>query len=93
MPAAPHLEIVYCRLCHWGLRAGWMAQEVLTTFAEEIGSVTLTPDTTGGRYDILLDGAVIWSRKEEGGFPEAKTLKQRVRDRISPEKSLGHSDA
>ena len=43
MPVSPMIEITYCRLCGWGLRAGWMAQELLTTFAEEIGSVTLTP--------------------------------------------------
>ena len=27
----------------WGLRAGWMAQELLATFAEEIGSGCLPP--------------------------------------------------
>ena len=43
MPAEPMVEIMYCRLCGWGLRAGWMAQELLATFAEEIGSVVLTP--------------------------------------------------
>src|SRR5258708_5497009 len=48
MPAAPLIEITYCRLCGWGLRAGWMAQELLTTFAEEVGSVVLTPDASGG---------------------------------------------
>ena len=93
MPTAPHLEISYCSLCGWGLRASWMAQEILTTFAEEIGSVTLTPDRTGGRYDVYLDDELIWSRRSEGRFPEAKELKQRVRDRISPDRSLGHSDA
>jgi selenoprotein W-related protein len=35
----------------------------------------------------------VWSRKEEGRFPEAKELKQRVRDRVAPDKDLGHSDA
>lgn len=28
----------------------------------------------------------------DGGFPEAKQLKQRVRDAIAPTKSLGHSE-
>ena len=37
MANSPLIEITYCRLCGWGLRAGWMAQELLTTFAEEIG--------------------------------------------------------
>ncbi|CSB18413.1 selenoprotein W-likeprotein [Vibrio cholerae] len=34
----------------------------------------------------------IWERKQEGGFPEAKVLKQRVRDLIDPERDLGHVD-
>jgi selenoprotein W-related protein len=50
-PAKPHVEITYCRLCGWGLRASWMAQEILATFAEEIGSVTLTPDASGGVFE------------------------------------------
>ena len=31
--------------------------------------------------------------RDEGRFPEMKELKQRLRDRIAPDKSLGHSDA
>jgi selenoprotein W-related protein len=92
MPAEPIVEIIYCRLCGWGLRAGWMAQELLTTFAEEIGSVVLTPDASGGRFEIHVRGEVIWSRKEQGRFPELKEIKQLVRDRIAPTRSLGHSD-
>jgi selenoprotein W-related protein len=92
MPAEPHIEICYCRLCNWGLRASWMAQEILTTFAEEIGSVTLTPDQSGGRYDIYLNEEMIWSRRSKGRFPDIKELKQLIRDRIAPERSLGHSD-
>jgi selenoprotein W-related protein len=91
-PAKPNVEITYCRLCGWGLRASWMAQEILTTFAEEIGSVTLTPDATGGVFEVRADDALIWSRKEHKRFPEITELKQLVRDRIAPGRSLGHSD-
>ncbi|KAK4703058.1 selenoprotein W-related protein, partial [Phenoliferia sp. Uapishka_3] len=35
---------------------------------------------------------LVWDRKVEGGFPEMKVLKQRIRNLISPEKALGHSD-
>jgi selenoprotein W-related protein len=86
------VEIKYCRLCGWGLRAGWMAQELLATFAEEIGSIVLTPDASGGRFEILVEGQRIWSRKEQGRFPEMKEIKQLVRDRIAPGRPLGHSD-
>ena len=93
MAARTVIEITFCRLCGWGLRAGWMAQELLGTFAEEVGSVMLTPDASGGVFDVRVDGQVIWSRKDRGRFPESKELKQLVRDRIAPGSSLGHSDS
>jgi len=93
MPTSPAIEIVYCRLCGWGLRAGWMAQELLTTFAQEVGSVILTPDATGGVFEVRVNEEVIWSRKQQGGFPEMREIKQSVRDRIAPGRSLGHTDA
>ena len=34
----------------------------------------------------------IWDRKEDGGFPETKELKNRVRNVIEPGRSLGHTD-
>ena len=92
MAATPNVEITYCRLCGWGLRAGWMAQELLSTFAEEFGSVTLVPDTTGGVFEVRIDGALAWSRKETGHIPEIKELKRLVRDRIAPGRGLGHID-
>ena len=48
--------------------------------------------STGGAFEITLDGETIWERKRDGGFPEAKVLKQRVRDHAWPERDLGHSD-
>ncbi len=92
MAKAPNIDITYCRLCNWGLRASWMAQELLSTFAEEIGSVTLTPDASGGVFEVHIDGELVWSRKEAGRFPEIPELKRLTRDRIAPGRSLGHSD-
>lgn len=89
---SPRLEIEYCSRCNFLLRAAWLAQELLTTFAEEIGEVALQPGT-GGIFEIRLENEVLWSRKTEGRFPEAKEIKQRLRDRIAPDKSLGHSDS
>lgn len=91
MSDLPRLEIEYCRQCRWLLRAAWMAQELLTTFESEIGGVTLVPGT-GGVFEVRVGDTVIWSRAEQGRFPEIKELKQLVRDRVAPEKSLAHSD-
>lgn len=35
---------------------------------------------------------VIWDRKTDGGFPETKELKRRVRDLVEPGRGLGHVD-
>ncbi|WP_117233410.1 SelT/SelW/SelH family protein [Vibrio maerlii] len=86
------IHIYYCRQCNWMLRASWLNQELLHTFSEEIESVSLHPDT-GGRFEIICNGNVIWERKRDGGFPEAKELKKRVRDIIAPERDLGHVDS
>jgi selenoprotein W-related protein len=93
MTSAPHtIEITYCRLCGWLLRASWIAQELLTTFAEDMAAITLAPNSAGGVFEIKLDGEVIWSRKDEGRFPEIAELKRAVRDRIAPDRDLGHVD-
>lgn len=91
MSPGPRVEIEYCTQCRWLLRAAWLAQELLTTFQEELGEVALIPGS-GGVFEIRTGGVTVWSRKDDGGFPDAKELKQRVRDRIAPEKPLGHSD-
>ena len=85
----PSIVITYCRQCNWMLRSGWMAQELLSTFSEELGSVTLVPGT-GGIFTIEVDSELIWERKRDGGFPDVKSLKGKVRDLIDPDRDLGH---
>lgn len=86
-----HVEILYCRQCNWLLRAAWMAQELLTTFSEEITELSLIPGS-GGVFEVHVNEKPVWSRKSEGRFPEISELKQRVRDHVAPEKNLGHAD-
>jgi selenoprotein W-related protein len=68
-----------------------MAQELLTTFAAELGEVALRPGT-GGVFEVLLNGKTIWSRRKRRRFPDIKEMKQLVRDHVAPGKDLGHSD-
>jgi len=91
MTGGPRVTILYCRQCHWLLRAAWLAQELLTTFAEEIGEVALVP-RTGGVFTVEVDGEPLWDRRRNGGFPDLAVLKTRLRDRIAPERGLGHTD-
>ena len=91
MSDKPRVTILYCTQCNWLLRAAWMGQELLSTFGQDLGEVALRPGT-GGVFAIRVDGELIWERKRDGGFPEAKVLKQRVRDMAWPERDLGHSE-
>jgi len=85
------VEIYYCTKCGWLLRACWMAQELLNTFSEEISELTLHPGSSGV-FEILANNKLIWSRKDNGKFPEISELKRLVRDEIAPSRSLGHVD-
>ena len=87
----PRISILYCTQCNWLLRAGWMAQELLSTFPDSLGEVALIPGT-GGNFEIRVGETLIWERKRDGGFPDAAELKRRVRDLVWPEKNLGHSE-
>lgn len=91
MSAKPEITITYCTQCQWPLRAAWLAQELLSTFTDYLGKVSLIPGT-GGVFRVTCDDVQIWERKADGGFPEAKILKQRVRDQIDPARDLGHND-
>ncbi|GAB9464066.1 Selenoprotein w-related family [Globisporangium polare] len=101
------VEIEYCTGCRWMLRAAWLGQELITTFQNELHAVKLTPNSnTGGVFQVYVydentcdlrvgssdEKELLWSRKAVGRFPESKELKQIVRDFISPDKGLGHSD-
>ncbi len=91
MAYKPRVEITYCAQCRFILRASWMTQELLMTFDTELGEVALVPGT-GGIFEVRVDGDLIWSKKARGRFPEPRELKQLVRDRVAPDKDLGHWD-
>ena len=86
-----HVEIEYCTQCRWLLRSAWMAQELLITFESDIERLSLVPGS-GGIFEVRLNQEVIFSRKQAQRFPESKELKQLIRDRIDPDRLLGHSD-
>lgn len=87
----PRVEIEYCTQCQWMLRAGWLAQELLSTFGTDIGEVALIP-STGGVFKVRVNHNQVWCRQERSGFPQAKELKALIRDVIAPTRDLGHID-
>ncbi len=73
------------------MRSAWIAQEILTTFDQELSEVALLP-CTDGIFEIRVNKEIVWSLRNEGRFPDIKELKKLLRDIIAPEKLLGHTD-
>lgn len=88
----PVVTIEYCPKCGWLLRAAYLAQELLTTFQDDLGGVLMKPAEISGRFSVMVDNQLVFDRKQQGRFPETKELKQLVRDIACPDKPLGHSD-
>ena len=85
------VEIEYCTGCRFLSRATWIAQELLTTFEDELAAVALVPGS-GGILEVRVDGARIWSRSDDGAAIDPKVIKRRVRDVVAPDRGLGHTD-
>ncbi|ELR05992.1 hypothetical protein VC83_08151 [Pseudogymnoascus destructans] len=51
-----------------------------------------TQAETGTVTSVTVESKLLWDRKTEGGFPEIKDIKRRVRDIIDPNRDLGHVD-
>jgi len=71
------------------LRASWLAQELLTTFEDTLGEVALRPGS-GGILEVTVDGEVIASNRENNLMPDVGEVKRLVRDRVAPERRVGH---
>lgn len=87
--AGRRVEIRYCTRCRFLMRAAWLAQELLSTFEAELGEVALVP-ASGGIFEVALDGETIASNRETKQMPEASEVKRLLRDRIAPERTIGH---
>ena len=44
----PQITIEYCPKCGWMLRSAYFAQELLTTFSDDIKGVLLQPSENSG---------------------------------------------
>lgn len=89
--AKPRVSIAYCTKCRFLARASWIAQELLTTFPDELGEVALVPGD-GGIFQVRVGDELIACRARDGGYPELAELKRRIRDRVAPGRELGHSE-
>jgi selenoprotein W-related protein len=64
----PKITVEYCPKCGWLIRAAWIAQELLTTFVDDLQEVSLRPSEIAGAFKVYLDAEIIFDRKREGHF-------------------------
>lgn len=93
----PRVTIKFCTKCKWNLRAAWYLQELLSTFGDKLGEVALIPFESGVfRIEVQTHAnspsVQVWDRKENDGFPDSKILKQKIRNEVLPDETLGHVD-
>ena len=54
----PRVSIEYCPRCGWLLRAAWLAQEVLTSFDQDVSAVELVPSPVSGTFRVKVGDRV-----------------------------------
>ena len=58
-----------------------LAQEIMDTFGQKFGSLTLIP-SDGGRFEVSLDGKLIFSKLATGRFPENKEVLDQIKAQV-----------
>lgn len=59
-----------------------MTSKLLTTFKQQIKELTLVP-AGGGKFELTLDGELVYSKLKTGKFPEEKWVTDLVEKRLA----------
>ncbi|KAI9675124.1 MAG: hypothetical protein M1817_001532 [Caeruleum heppii] len=79
-------------ICHIDIAAEAEAEAERAGAQEDRGEEGDAQAERQKEREMRVEKRVLWDRKVEGGFPETKELKRRVRDVIQPGRDLGHVD-
>ena len=58
-----------------------MAEDLLKDFGASIAGLTLIP-SSGGVYEVMVDGQLIFSKKKEGRHPELTEITPQIKARL-----------
>jgi selenoprotein W-related protein len=79
------LEITYCQPCGHQPRAVELVNQLLAEYGMPLNkklTVALKP-ADSGIFDVVLDGQLIFSRKQEGRFPTVDEIKKQIEPKLS----------
>lgn len=78
------LEITYCQPCGHQPRAIELVNQLLATYGMPLNknlTVALKP-ADGGVFDVVLDGKLIFSRKQLGRFPSLDEIRNQIEPKL-----------
>jgi selenoprotein W-related protein len=58
-----------------------LSEAIMDTFGQRFGALKLIP-SDGGRFEVTLDGELIYSKLKTGDFPENKEVIAQIKGRI-----------
>jgi selenoprotein W-related protein len=59
-----------------------LAEQLLKAFKQDIEAFTLIP-SSGGRFEITLDGDLIYSKLQESRFPEYDEVEPHLKKKLA----------
>lgn len=80
-----NLDITYCQPCGHQPRAVELVNQLLSSYGMPLNkklTVALHPSDSG-IFDVVLDGKMIFSRKQEGRFPTVDEIKKHIDANVS----------
>ncbi len=80
-PTLHSLDIEFCVPCDFRPQALDLAREVIDQWADRLTAVRLVP-SSGGRFEVTLDGDLIFSKAKLDRHAEPGELSAILRDRI-----------
>ena len=67
------ITVEFCMMWNYAPKAASLAEELFTHFRNTITSMELIP-SSGGVFEISVNGENIYSKREVGKFPKADTI-------------------
>jgi selenoprotein W-related protein len=58
-----------------------LSEAILDAFGDKFGALKLIP-ADGGRFEITVDGQLIYSKLKTGDFPENKAILEQIKERL-----------
>jgi selenoprotein W-related protein len=75
------LEIEFCVPCDFRPQALGLAREVVDQWADRLDEIRLVP-SSGGRFEVSLDGELVFSKAALDRHAEPGELSRLIRDRL-----------